>query len=170
MSAGELHVPTGDIVELRGLDIVELAALRGRAQELATLAERRGLTLPAMGRLTVAGDQMALCIRPQRWLLLTSVRPGVAAEWCAACAGVGVAVDLSSSLAAFSVTDPTYCAAFALGCRLDLDSQVFPAGHAAATIVAQVSVILARRAAGLLLLTPATTARHFREWLGEQVP
>ena len=160
-----------DIVELPALDIIELAALRGRAQEVAAVAERRGLTLPTMGRLAAAGDQMALCVRPQRWLLLSPRQSGaVAADWHAACEGVGVAVDLSSSLAAFTLSDPPTCAAFARGCRLDLDSQVFPAGHAAATIVAQVSVILARTADGLLLLTPATTARHFREWLGEQVP
>lgn len=154
------------------MDIVELTTLRGRTEEMAALAARRGVALPAMGRVAVTGERVALCVRPQRWLLLTpAIQPGAAAaDWRAACDGVGVAVDLSSGLVVFSLTDPSTCAAFARGCRLDLDSLAFPAGHAAATIVAQVSVILARVADGLLLLTPATTARHFREWLGEQVP
>jgi len=38
-------------------------------------------------------------------------------------------------------------------------------GAVAATIMAQVSVIFAALPSGLLLLTPSTTARHFREWL-----
>jgi sarcosine oxidase gamma subunit len=51
------------------------------------------------------------------------------------------------------------------GCRLDLDPDVFPAGSAAATIMAQVSVTIMALSSGVLLLTPATTARHFYEWL-----
>jgi len=51
------------------------------------------------------------------------------------------------------------------GCRLDLDRGAFPPGSAAATLIAQVSVILAALDSGFLLLTPATTARHLREWL-----
>jgi len=50
-------------------------------------------------------------------------------------------------------------------CRIDLDPQAFPLGAACATIMAQVPVILVALASGLLLLTPATTARHVREWL-----
>jgi sarcosine oxidase gamma subunit len=53
----------------------------------------------------------------------------------------------------------------ARGCRLDLDPVEFPAGHAAATHMAQVSVIIAALPSGIMLLTPATTARHVREWL-----
>jgi sarcosine oxidase gamma subunit len=55
----------------------------------------------------------------------------------------------------------------ARGCRLDLEAGAFPAGRAAATIMVQVPAILARLTAGMLLLTPATTARHLREWLVE---
>jgi hypothetical protein len=50
-------------------------------------------------------------------------------------------------------------------CRIDLDPLAFPVGTACATIMAQVPVILVALASGLLLLTPATTARHFHEWL-----
>jgi sarcosine oxidase gamma subunit len=53
----------------------------------------------------------------------------------------------------------------ARGCRLDLATDAFPVGSAAATIMVQVPAILARLRRGMLLLTPATTARHLREWL-----
>ena len=53
----------------------------------------------------------------------------------------------------------------ARGCRLDLDPAVMPTGSAVATVIAQVAVTLVAMPAGLLLLTPSTTARHLREWL-----
>ncbi len=82
-------------------------------------------------------------------------------------AAAEAAVDLSAGLAA-----ATACAArrrprvLREVCRLDLT----PGGHsragsAAATLIAQVRDYHRVPAAGLLLLTPATTARHFREWL-----
>src|SRR5204863_169827 len=48
---------------------------------------------------------------------------------------------------------------------LDLDRELVRPGRAAATLMAQVAVILARLPAGLVLLAPASTARHVREWL-----
>jgi len=53
----------------------------------------------------------------------------------------------------------------ARGCRLDLHDDAFASGSAASTHMAQVTVTLAALPAGWLLLTPSTTARHFREWL-----
>src|SRR5262249_7510951 len=149
------------------LDIVELAALRKRDNDVHALAAERRTTLPEMGRAVIAGEQITLCVRPHRWLMIA---PDLKfSEWQQACEGAAVAVYLSSGPTAFRRTEPAACAALARGCRLDLDPQVFQEGHAAATIIAQVSVILARLSVGLLLLTPATTARHFREWLGEQI-
>jgi heterotetrameric sarcosine oxidase gamma subunit len=150
-------------------DVVEIAALHGRAPELERIAGARGLgiDLPMLGRVAVATDQLALCVRPARWLLLAPpASPGVsAAHWQTACARMGAAVDLSSGLAAWHLAGPQVREALSRGCRLDLDREVFPAGRAAATIIAQVAVILAVLPSGLLLLTPATTARHLREWL-----
>lgn len=155
------------------LDVVELAALRGRAADLAALAGQHGVKLPELAGAAVTGHQIALCFRPERWLLLSPrENAGAAASrWHTACAGRGVAIDLSSGLDAFRLAGPPHAigAALARGCRLDLDPEVFPVGHAAATLIAQVSVILARLAEGMLLLTPSTTARHFREWLGERL-
>jgi sarcosine oxidase subunit gamma len=151
----------------RPTDVVELAALRNRVHVLKALAGRRGITLPAFGRIAAAGDTLALCVRPERWLLLTAPEsPGIAAAtWQAACAGCGIAVDLSCALAALQLAGPDTRATLARGCRLDLDPRVFPTGHAAATIMAQVAVIIAALPAGMLILTPASTAQHFREGL-----
>jgi sarcosine oxidase subunit gamma len=74
-------------------------------------------------------------------------------------------VDLSSGLAAMWLEGPACREALARGCRLDLHPSAFPSGHAAATIMAQVAVILVALSSGVLLLTPATTSRHFSEWL-----
>jgi len=148
-------------------DIVEIAALHGRTRELENIAGARGLDLPVLGRVTAAADQLALCIRPARWLLIAApAHPGAtAALWQAACARVGAAVDLSSGLAALHLGGPQVREVLSRACRLDLDPQVFPPGNAAATVMAQVAVILAVLPSGLLLLTPTSTARHLREWL-----
>jgi heterotetrameric sarcosine oxidase gamma subunit len=165
--SGPEPVPASVRLASCAADVVEIAALHGRARELESIAGGRGLDLPALGRLTLASDQLALCVRPERWLLLgPPAFPGAtAALWQGACARVGAAVDLSSGLTALHLSGPQVRELLSRGCRLDLDPEVFPAGSAAATIMAQVAVILAVLPSGLLLLTPATTARHLREWL-----
>ena len=147
--------------------MVEIAALHGRARELESIAGGRGLDLPALGQVAVASDQLALCVRPERWLLLAppASSGATAALWQAACARAGAAVDLSSGLTALHLSGPQVRELLSRGCRLDLDPEVLPAGSVAATIMAQVAVILAVLPSGLVLLTPATTARHLREWL-----
>lgn len=149
-------------------DIVEVVALRGRAANLERVAAARGVRLPAPGRLAFTGDQLALCVRPERWLLLStaSAAGATAAAWQRACEGCGAAVDHSSGLTALELAGPQGRAVLARGWRLDLDPRIFPAGHAAASIMAQVAVIVAALPTSLLLLTPATTSRHLREWLG----
>ena len=148
-------------------DCIELAAFSGRAAELAGIAERRGLPLPAFGRVACAAGQMVLSVRPQRWLVLSAPQAaGATADlWHSAGAGVGAAIDLSSAQTALHLAGPAVRELLARSCRLDLDPDAFPPGSAAATIMMQVSVMLAALPSGLLLLTPATTARHVREWL-----
>ncbi len=148
-------------------DVVELAALSGRAGDLERIAAGRGTTLPAFGHALLKADRAAVCVRPARWLLLgPPAAPGAsAAAWADACAGRGVAVDLSSGIVALDLAGPAVREVLARGCRLDLDPSIFPPGRAAATVMAQVSVILVATRAGVLLLTPSTTARHFGEWL-----
>lgn len=149
------------------MDIVELAALRGGAGRLEELAAAHTAALPSRGRLALTADGLILCVRPERWLLLCPpAAAGSAARfWQSACAGCGSAVDLSAALAALHVSGPAVREVLKRGCRLDLEPHFFPAGTAAATVMAQVPVVLAALPSAVLLLTPATTARHFREWL-----
>jgi sarcosine oxidase subunit gamma len=169
-------------------DIIELSAFGGRAPELADLASRHGFALPAFGRIAAPATELplsaaapprpelVLSIRPDRWLMLStpetassgsSVFSAAAAAraWSVAAAGIGTAVDLSAGLSALLLDGPATCDVLIRGCRLDLDPSLFPVGHAAATHMVQVSVILTALPAGMLLLTPSTTARHVREWL-----
>ena len=149
-------------------DIVEIAALRTGARALREAVRARlGEALPAHGRVSRHADRLILSVRPERWLLLAPpAAPGVFAKLCEnACAGSGAAVELSSALTALYLAGPAVRETLARSCRLDLDPQHFGAGRAAATFMAQVPVTLAVLPAGVLLLTPSTTGRHFREWL-----
>jgi heterotetrameric sarcosine oxidase gamma subunit len=171
--AGERHhLPDESPVELARLgawdrDVVEIAPLPGRAAELRSLIEARGLKLPPVGRVAGTDEWMVLCVRPGRWLWVGPRQEAgaSAAEWEKACAGVATVVDLSSALKVYALTGSAVGEVLARGCRLDLNPGVFAAGRAARTLMAQVSVILARGDSGMMLLTPATTAQHFIEWL-----
>jgi sarcosine oxidase subunit gamma len=146
---------------------VELAARRGQCEKLAAVGARRELPLPAFGRATVSGGHLAISVRPERWLLMSPpTTPGLAgAAWQQECAGTAAVIDLSSALAVFYLAGADSAEVLARGCRLDLHPTVFPTGCATATTIAQVAVIIVRLPAARLLLTPATTARHFAEWL-----
>jgi len=148
-------------------DVVELAALRAREEALRAAAAQRGIALPACGALAVGGTGLALSVRPGRWLLLSEpLAAGAAArQWGSATAGCAAAVDLSSGLAALRLAGPAAHEALARGCRLDLAQ--FAHGRAAATLIAQVSTLLAALPSGMLILTPTSTAQHLREWLAE---
>jgi heterotetrameric sarcosine oxidase gamma subunit len=150
-------------------DVVELAAFRERDGELGQLAAEQRLSLPAPGGIVARPEGLTLSVRPGRWLLLSPPdSPGArATHWQQAAGGRGAVVDLSSALAAFVLRGPAVGELLARSCRLDLDAGAFPSGTAAATIMVQVPAILARLTPGMLLLTPATTARHLREWLVE---
>ena len=159
--------PAGLIVASLATDIIELAALRDRTHVLRTLGARRGLNLPEFGRIAAVRETVLLCTRPERWQVLTAPGPPGAALslWREACAGCAAPVDLSSAFTALYLAGPAVREVLARGCRLDLHGDVFAKGSVASTHMAQVPVTLAALPAGWLLLTPATTARHFREWL-----
>ena len=173
MSAPDAHRPLNPAGAVRSgrcaADIVEIAALRDCAAELEALAARRSWPLPALGRNLTAPGRIAIGVRPGRWLLLGApTAPGErVSAWAKDCAGLASAVDLSSGLAVLWLEGPSCREVLARGCRLDLHPGVFPPGHAAATIMAQVAVILVALSSGVLLLTPSTTARHFSEWLAD---
>ena len=149
-------------------DVVELAALRGRRAALERIAAARGVPLPEFGRVTVGQGQLLICVRPERYLALTAAAAAGAsvAAWQAACAGCAATVDLSSGLTMLVLAGARARELLTRGWRLDLDTRAFPAGYAAASTLAQVAVTVAALGSSLLILTPATYARHLREWLG----
>jgi heterotetrameric sarcosine oxidase gamma subunit len=171
VSAPELSSDAGRLAGVRlygcPLDVIELSAYPGRGAELGRIAAAHGAPLPPFGRSAAAQAQLSLSVRPERWLLLSAPgAPAAAAHtWQSLCSGQAAVVELSSALSAFLLAGVAARTVLTRGCRLDLDPEVFRPGDAAATIMAQVSVILAALPAGVLLLTPASTARHFREWL-----
>lgn len=148
-------------------DVIELAARRERTQVLKALAARRGLPLPALGWVATARTTLVLGVRPERWLLLSAPAPPDVAlsSWRGACAACAAAVELSSALSALHLAGPAVRDVLARSCRLDLHPAAFVPGSTAATSMAQVPVVLTLLPAGWLLLTPSSTARHFREWL-----
>jgi sarcosine oxidase subunit gamma len=150
-------------------DVVEIAARRENAAQVAAIADARGSTLPGVGRSFAAADRIAIGVRPERWLLLgpTSAAGASASAWESCMASHAAVVDLSSAWAALHLTGRSAREVLARGCRVDLDDNVFACGHVASTIVAQVVVIVVALSSGMLLLTPSTTARHFSEWLAQ---
>jgi heterotetrameric sarcosine oxidase gamma subunit len=157
----------GVILRHASTDIVEVAAFRGQATQVRALAAERGSALPGTGQVRSTRAGLALCVRPERWLLLAP-RGAVGAmqrSWQDALGSRAVSLDASCALHALHVSGKAWRSMLARGSRIDLDPTVFAPGYAAATLIAQVSVILAARGEDLLILTPATTARHLREWL-----
>src|ERR1700689_5654693 len=119
-------------------DVLQLAALRQGEEALAEIAARRGCSLPAPGRLTVAAGGMALCVSPRRWLLLYAPAAAgeLAAGWSGGCDGCAAVVDLSSSLSVLQLAGAAPREMLARGCRLDLARQAFPEGRVATSILA----------------------------------
>jgi sarcosine oxidase subunit gamma len=148
-------------------DVVELAGFRARTAELERLAADQDVTLASPGVVAARAGRVTLSVRPGRWLVLSPPAPpgASAAHWQGAGGGRCAVVDLSSALVAVHFSGPAVSEMLVRACRLDLDPGAFPVGHATATMMVQVPVILARLTPGTLLLTPATTAQHLREWL-----
>ena len=170
MSAPELRprpAAAGVVLAVCAADVLELAAFRGRAPELASRAREHGVTLPPHGQVGAVPGGLALRVRPERWLLLVpAAEAGASArKWQDICGSAAAAIELSSGLAVLHLAGGAVREVMKRGCRLDLAAAAFPAGAAAASAMAQVAVTLAALPSGLLLLTPATTARHLCEWL-----
>jgi heterotetrameric sarcosine oxidase gamma subunit len=156
-------------VRLRELsaDVVEIAAFRECGAQVRALAAERGWLLPQIGQVRHAPGGVALCVRPERWLLLSAkgATGALQHDWQSALGNAAASLDASSGLHALYLDGKAWRSMLARGSRIDLDPVMFTVGTAAATLIAQVSVILAGLAEGVMILTPASTARHLREWL-----
>jgi sarcosine oxidase subunit gamma len=148
-------------------DVVEISAMRGRVRDIESIAAARGLSLPGFGRAVATVRWVTVSVRPERWLVLQApaAAGARAAQWQTACAGLGTAVDLSSALTVLHLAGPMARELLARSCRVDLHELAVPVGRAVATLMAQTAVVIAAIPSGMLVMTPSTTARHFREWL-----
>jgi len=148
-------------------DVLELGARRDGAERLRADFAAQGTQLPGPGELQCAAHGLVLAVRPQRWLVVLppAASGRAAAQWRERTANRAFTVELSAGLRAFFISGPAAREVLARGCRLDLADGRLPPGSAAATVIAQLAVIIAVLPRGLLLLAPATTARHFSEWL-----
>ena len=154
-------------------DIVELVAFAGAGDALKAALRAQAIELPAFGRTIADAQRLILCVRPDRWLLLTAPATGLPAEGspdatCQAMIGAaGAAIDQSSGHCLLCLAGVAWREVLARGCRLDLDPRRLAAGAAAATTLAQVPVVIVPRASSVLLLTPSSTTQHVCEWLAE---
>lgn len=148
-------------------DLVEVVARRGRHRDLVYAARARELLLPTVGEATWSDTFVTACTRVDRWWIIGPTRPP--AKTAARVAGMlgsgAIVVDQSSGYETVDLIGNDWRSALASGCRLDLDKEIFRPGHAAATTIAQVNVVLIPHPSGLLVLVPTTYAQHFREWL-----
>ena len=149
--------------------ITEIGAARGRTPDLVARMRERGIELPAIGRVAMGAERLLFCVRPSRWIVIvapTGRDTGSSfVEWQQAGESLGGAVELSAAYVALLLQGSRSTDVLSRGCRLDLGSQVFPMGSAAATIIAQTRVCMAALPIGMLLLAPSSLARHFRDWL-----
>lgn len=148
-------------------DVLELGARRDAEERLGELIAAQGASLPSPGRWQRVANGMLLAVRPKRWLLLLppAAAGRAAAQWQERTHAHAFTVELSAGLRALFASGTAVREVLARGCRLDLADGNFAPGSAAATVIAQLAVTIAAVPRGLLLLTPATTARHFGEWL-----
>lgn len=160
-------------VEISDFALLQVAPWRGETAPLAAALQTAGWQLPALGEAWFGPQRMSIAVRPQRWLLLdfgSTAHHGAAdgrlRDTLAPVIGeAGALVELSAARRAWSWPGEDARGKLAAGCRLDLHPQSFPVGRAAATLIAQVNVILVARADDWLLLAPSSTAVHFSEWL-----
>lgn len=160
-------------VEIGEFALLQVAPWRGASAPLAAALQTAGWQLPALGEAWFGPQRMSIAVRPQRWLLLDfsgaadgATAGGALRDMLAPVTGdAGALVELSAAHRVWSWSGEDARAKLAAGCRLDLHPQSFPVGRAAATLIAQLNVLLVARADDWLLLAPSSTATHFSEWL-----
>jgi heterotetrameric sarcosine oxidase gamma subunit len=157
--------------ERASADLVEVVARRGRHRDVTYAGRARNLHLPDLGRANWTDASVTLCTRPDRWWVIAPERPSAeTAARISALLGTGaIVVDQSSGYAIFDLIGTEWRSVLAAGCRLDLDPDLFPPGHVAATLLAQIAVVLIPHPTGLFVIVPTTFAHHFETWLAHRL-
>ena len=149
-----------------GLQIVSIAARRGRADELkARLRSLLQIDAPQGPGRAWAGGVSLLGVGPDRWL---AVREGVSPPLSALeleLAGLAAVCDQGDAYAVFAVAGPAAGRVLAKGVPVDLNPSVFGLESAAATLVAHMGVILWRMDDGYRVAVFRSYVQSFRHWL-----
>lgn len=148
-------------------DVVEVIAKRGRHRDVIYAGRSRQLPLPTVGTVEWSDAYLTFATRPDRWWIVMSVGPcGEAASRIGALLGTGVvAVDHSSGYDLIDLVGAAWRSLLACGCRIDLDANHFQPGQVAATVLAQVPIMLVPHPSGIFLLSPSTYTVHLEAWL-----
>jgi sarcosine oxidase, subunit gamma len=111
----------------------------------ARVAVVLGSPLPAAcGEVTSAGDQHALWLGPDEWLVVTGADPVALADQLEAAVGdePGLVLDVSANRTVLELTGPRARLVLEKGCPVDLHPRAFGPGRAVATTLARVPVLL----------------------------
>jgi heterotetrameric sarcosine oxidase gamma subunit len=162
---------SGPDIDTPRFEVVQIAAWRDGSAALHDRLRDAGWGLPPFGAAWCDDDRVACSVRPTRWLLIAPAPPSgttepTLAERCETLIGdAGAVTDLSAARCAWRISDPDVSRWLAAGCRLDLHPEAFAVGQAAVTLIAQVPVMVVRRASDWLLIAPSSMAEHVDAWL-----
>jgi sarcosine oxidase subunit gamma len=166
-------------VFVQSVPFVGQVAVRGKADDAAFLNAVRsvtGLNLPlTVGEVTEAEGCRAIWLGPDHWLLVTAEGHGpvLAADLKAAFSGIfAAAIDVSGARMRLRLIGPAAVDVLASGCRLDLTSAQFGAGHAVQAPLGNVTAIIhcvplesAVEGLGYDLYIPRSQVLSFWRWL-----
>lgn len=172
--APQMEAASTERVALREVPYAVMTALRvAPGSEAARRVEQvLGTALPTgVGEVTAAGERSVLWLGPDE--LLTWAPDGTldpvasAAELAAAVGGDrGQAVDVSANRTTLEVSGPRAASVLAKSCALDLHLSAWPAGHAYATLLGRIPVIIWRVEEGVFRVLPrASFAEHLASWI-----
>jgi len=160
-------LPGCEVRELPFVAKLRLQAMRGDDAPLPAGARALLPETPNTGR----GDDPAVLWRaPGDWLALSLTLSAEELERSIAERLAGAAIliaDVSSTSAVLELRGERALEILARDCTLDLEGSAIPPGDCAQTVIAQLSVLLHRPAAGdsWRLFVDRTAARHLRDWL-----
>jgi sarcosine oxidase subunit gamma len=150
LAPGRFGIATEQPVRIsaRRYALVQLTARRGQAEPLVTsIRGAFGLQLPKPGIASSAGEQTALWMQPDSWLLMAPAGPeGQLARAVQRVAGTfGSVVDQTHGRVVLSLAGDRAREVLARLCRIDLHPRVFGPGRVAATSVAELSCLVFQR-------------------------
>jgi sarcosine oxidase subunit gamma len=169
---GEASGRAGVRLHRRGdVAMASLAPWRGQSGGLAaTMNDHFGIELPSGPRCVKAAGVTALGLGPDRWLLVNGTADGTFVDTLAArLAGVAAVTDQSASSVIFHIAGEKARDLLAKGVNLDLHPAAFAEDAVAATMVAQISILLWRldTADGYCIAVPRSWVGGFLRWLTE---